>query len=142
MKYVQAFAAAVSLTTALAFAAEGGITGHVVDLHTGKPISGVPIFIYHMPVNEGDSPIFAMRTDGKGGFGDVALPSGRYLVATRVGSRSTGCTVDDVFDGYVTHIKVSIGKGETACEGPHTSSALVNPALTADTYIITNGSPR
>jgi 5-hydroxyisourate hydrolase-like protein (transthyretin family) len=142
MKHLLALAVAFALTTVSVLAAEGAITGRVVDLHTGKPISGVPVFIYRLPVNEGDKPVGAMRTDNKGGFADVSLENGQYLVATRVGSRSSGCTVDDIFAGFVTHIVVEVGHGETACEGPHTASALVNPALTADEYIITNGGPR
>jgi 5-hydroxyisourate hydrolase-like protein (transthyretin family) len=138
MKSAFATLGLIGLLALPAIASPGGISGHVIDLHTGQAIEGVPVFIYRVPVNDGDKPVSAMKTDKHGGFADVGLPLGRYLVATRVGSRSSGCTVDDVFDGFMSHITVAVGKGETACEGPHTASALVNPALTSDTYFITS----
>lgn len=141
MKHVLAAIALLALGTLPALAnPPGGISGHVVREANNHAIADVPIFIYKMPVKEGDSPVSSMRTDKNGFFADVALPFGTYLVATRLGTQIVGCTVDAVYDGFMTHMKLAVGDRDSHCSGPRVRTALVNPALTADVYLIT-GAP-
>src|SRR5579863_9157795 len=137
MKQLLALLAAMACATLPALASPGGISGHVVRESNGHAIAGVPVFIYKMPVKQGDEPVASMRTDGRGFFSDVALPLGRYLVATRIGTQIVGCSVDDVYDGFMTRMKVAIADQDSQCSGPHVRTALVNPALTSDVYYIT-----
>ena len=139
MKHVLAAIALFALGTVSALAnPPGGISGHVVRAVNGHAIVDVPVFIYKMPVREGDKPVSTMRTDKNGFFADVALPFGSYLVATRLGTHIVGCTVDAVYDGFMTRMKVAVGNRDGQCSGPRVRSALVNPQLTADVYLLTS----
>ena len=140
MKRFLAVSALLVLSAAPAMADQrGGIAGHIVDATTHAAVAGVPVFIYRMPVRQGDAPVSAVRTDKHGGFADITLPVGRYLVATRDGTRSQGCDVDDVYPGNVMHVTIAVGSNRATCTGAHIRTAVVDPGLTTDMYLIGSG---
>ena len=133
MKIIAAALLMAGLTAASAFAfAPGGISGHIVDAKTGKPLAGVPLEIYRMPIKNGDLAIVRIRTNDRGFFVKNALPVGRYMVAALADGRSFGCIVDDVYESNMTNFTLGVGEDNTVCSGPRVHSGLVNPNVTAD----------
>lgn len=133
MKHLAAALLMAGLSLAPAFAnTPGGISGHIVDLKTGKPLAGVPLEIYRMPIKNGDLAIVRIKTNDRGFFVKTPLPVGRYMVAALADGRSFGCIVDDVYDSNMTNFTLAVGEDNTVCSGPRVHSGLVNPNITAD----------
>jgi hypothetical protein len=133
MKYLAAalLMAGLTLVSASAYA-PGGISGHIVDIKTGKALAGVPLEIYRMPIKPGDLALVRMKTNSNGFFVKNALPVGRYMVAALADGRSFGCIVDDVFDTSMTNFTLGVGEENTVCSGPRVHAGLVNANMTAD----------
>ncbi len=136
MRHLAAAFVLASLTLSPALAGSGGISGHVVDVKSGKALAGVPLEIYHMPVQKGDAAVARLRTDNNGFFVEAALPTGRYLVAALANGRAFGCTVDDIFDSAMTRFTLGVGEENVVCTGPRVSPGLVNADITADLTVI------
>jgi protocatechuate 3,4-dioxygenase beta subunit len=113
----------------------GGVSGRVTDL-MGHPLANTAVSIYKLPVHEGSPAIKSATTDKQGYFTDITLEPGRYLVTANVMGWTSSCVIDDVFGGSVTRMKISVGADGQRCSGPRVHSAVVNPANTADVYII------
>jgi hypothetical protein len=133
MKYLAAalLMAGLTLSSAAAYT-PGGISGHIVDVKTGKPLAGVPLEIYRMPIKSGDLALVRLKTNDRGFFVKNALPIGRYMVAALADGRSFGCIVDDVYDTSMTNMTLGVGEDNTVCSGPRVHSGLVNANVTAD----------
>ncbi len=104
-----------------AIAAPGGLAGRVVDAFTHQGIAGVPVAIYRMPYQQGDRAVAVLRTDRHGNFATIGLTMGRYIVIADLQRRLSSCAVnDDVFDGELTHVQLSVGaRGVVTCSGEH-----------------------
>ncbi len=126
--------AAMMTLPALAYQT-GGVAGRVTDL-MGHPLANTAVAIYKLPVREGSSAIKTTTTDKQGNFADITLEPGRYLVTANVMGWTSSCVIDDIFEGNVTHMKISVGADGQRCIGPRVHSATINPAQTADVYII------
>lgn len=135
MKYFLATVALLALSALPAIAANGGISGRVVDAYSGAPASGVPVAIYRMPVRHGDVAVAQIRTDRHGRFADIGLSAGRYLVIADIKGRLSSCAVhDDVIDGEITTMQLSVGaQGRITCSGRHVYSV---PTPTQDVYVM------
>lgn len=114
----------------------GGVLGRVVDLNTGRPLANAAIAIYRLPVHENSSPLKSTTSDKTGYFRDITLEPGRYLITAEVIGLTSSCVIDDVFGGQATHIKIEIGPDGQRCVGPRVHSAVINPANTADEYVV------
>jgi hypothetical protein len=113
----------------------GGISGTVVDAHTGQPMAHATLYYYRAPYLEnGPNHIMTLVTNGRGFFSDVTLDPGRYVVMARFADRVEGCAVDDVIGGEVTRLRLTIGRDTLMCSGPRVHAALVDPNATADVY--------
>lgn len=132
------------LTTALAAAMAlpaladqtGGVAGRVTDL-MGHPLANAAVAIYRLPLHGNANAALHTETTDKGGnFANITLEPGRYLVTANVQGWTSSCVIDDVFGGNVTHMKISVGSDGQRCSGPRVHSATINPAQTADVYII------
>ena len=123
--------AALAAVPGLAFT-QGGISGHIVDISSGKMLAGVPLEIYRMPIRPGDRAIARLRTNARGFFVKVPLSTGRYMVAALADGKSFGCIVDDVFQNNVTNFTLGVGSNNTVCTGPRVHAGLVNANITAD----------
>lgn len=126
--------AALALFAALALpaiAAPGGLSGRVVDAYTHQGIANVPVAIYRMPYQQGNRAVAVLRTDRHGNFATIGLAMGRYVVIADMQSRLSSCAVnDDVFDGALTHVQLSVGaRGVVTCSGEHVSAV---PSPTQD----------
>jgi Carboxypeptidase regulatory-like domain len=137
MKYIIAALALAGLMGATALAdATGGIVGTVVDTTTGKALPNVPITIMRIEARpEG----WNMKTNSKGGFANITLQPGRYLVVATFPGETVGCAIDDVFGGQVVHLKIGVGGSKLSCDGPRAHPALVDPSAVSDVYRIPAG---
>ena len=113
----------------------GGISGRVTDL-MGHPLANTAVSIYRLPVREDSIAMKTMTTDRHGYFADITLQPGRYLVTANMMGWRSSCVVDDVFNGNVTRMNISVGADTARCSGPRVHSAVINPGETADIYII------
>jgi hypothetical protein len=114
----------------------GGIAGYVVSSLTGRPVAGEPLLYYRWPYVENATEVRELRTDAHGFFSDITLAPGRYvLVASERGSIS-GCTIDDVFGGEVSRVRVTLERNGKNCAGPRVNPALIDSAATSDLYRI------
>ena len=128
-----ALAAAMSLP---AYADQtGGVAGRVTDL-MGHPLANAAVAIYKLPLHQAQLALRTVTTDKGGYFTDITLEPGRYLVTANVMGWTSSCVIDDVFGGNVTRVKISVGADGQRCQGPRVHSAVINPAQTADVYII------
>jgi len=134
MRIVIAAVLALSFATVPALAANGGVNGTLLD-EAGRPVAGAPVAIFRMPIRQADVAVATVKTDRHGFFAELALPPGRYVVSSVASTHSSSCVIDDVFDGVVTRVKLRLGPS-TRCSGPRLHSALINPALTSDVYIV------
>jgi hypothetical protein len=134
MKKLVALVALLGFAAVPALAANGGISGTLVD-EAGRPVAGAPVAIFRMPIRQADTAMATVKTNGRGFFAEIALPPGRYVVSSVASTQSSSCVVDDVFDGAVTRVKLRLGPS-SKCSGPRLHSAVVNPALTSDVYVV------
>ncbi len=115
----------------------GGISGTVVDAHTGQPMANAQLYYYRSPYrDQGPNEIKVLKTNGRGFFSDITLEPGRYIVMARFPGKVEGCAVDDVMGGEVAHLKIEIGHDAIMCSGPRVHPALVDPNATASVYRI------
>lgn len=129
-------AALASMMTLPALAdVTGGVSGRVTDL-MGNPLPNVAVAVYKLPLHQAEVATRTVTTDKRGYFADITLEPGRYLVTANVSGWTSSCTIDDVFGGTVTRMKISVGADGQRCQGPRVHSATINPAQTADLYII------
>ncbi len=135
MKRMLGLLACAALTALPAFAANGGITGRVFDA-AGKPVAGVPVAIFRMPLHDRAIAVSTLTTDRNGYFANIALQPGRYLVRADIGGTAVACTIDDVFDGWNARMMVRANPNGATCSGPRVHSASINSGITADTYIM------
>ena len=138
MKQIAILLALVICAGASALADElGGISGTVVDAHTGQPMSGVTLYYYRSPwLDKGPNHIMTLQTNSRGFFSDVTLDPGRYIIMARVPGKVEGCAVDDVMGGEVARMKIEIGHDAVMCSGPRIHSALIDPNAGASVYRI------
>jgi hypothetical protein len=130
-------ALAGSLVTSALADQPGGISGTVVDIKTGQPVSGATLYYYRAPYLEnGPNHIVSLQTNRHGFFSDLTLQPGRYIIMARFPNKVQGCAVDDVMGGEVARMKIEIGRDAIMCSGPRTHPALVDPNATADVYRI------
>ncbi len=134
------FALAASASLALPALAEqsGGIAGRLVDITSGRPIESASIAIFRMPVRKLDLAVRTLHTDRNGNFSDITLDPGRYVVTTNAAGEKAYCIIDDVFGGQTTRLKIYSGANQERCVGPRVHSAIINPANTADEYVVRN----
>lgn len=121
---------------ALADQATGGISGQVVDIHTGQPVAHAVILYYRVPYLENNTTLHKLETDRNGRFSDITLEPGRYILMARVPNRVQGCAVDDVVGGETTRVKIGFGHDVIQCSGPRVHPAMIDPNATADVYRI------
>jgi hypothetical protein len=115
----------------------GGISGYVVDAHTGQPIAHAQLYYYRAPYrDQGPNEIKVLQTNSRGFFSDITLEPGRYVVMARLPGKVEGCAVDDVMGGEVARLKIQIGHDAIMCSGPRIHAALVDPNATASIYRI------
>ncbi len=114
----------------------GGIAGYVVRTFTGRPVAGEPLFYYRWPYVENATEVRELRTDAHGFFSDITLAPGRYVIVASETNSISGCTIDDVFGGEVSHVRVTLERDGKSCAGPRINPALVDAAATADVYRI------
>jgi hypothetical protein len=115
----------------------GGISGTVVDVKTGQPISHATLYYYRTPyVEHGPNRIMTLQTNTRGFFSDVTLEPGRYVIMARFPNKVEGCAVDDVIGSEVTRVKIEMGHNQIMCSGPRVHPALVDPNASADVYRI------
>jgi hypothetical protein len=114
----------------------GGIAGYVVSSSTGRPVAGQSLLYYRWPYVESATEVRELRTDAHGFFSDITLAPGRYVIVASERNSISGCTIDDVFGGEVSHVRVMLVRGGTICAGPRTNPALIDSAATADIYRI------
>jgi hypothetical protein len=115
----------------------GGISGTVVDAHTGQPMSHVTLYYYRTPyLEKGPNHLMTLQTNGKGYFSDITLEPGRYVIMARLPGKVQGCALDDVIGGEVARMKIEIGHSAVMCSGPRVHPALVDPNATASVYRI------
>jgi Carboxypeptidase regulatory-like domain len=115
----------------------GGISGTVVDAHTGQPMPGVTLYYYRSPwLENGANRIMTLQTNSRGFFSDVTLDPGRYIIMARFPGKVQGCAVDDVMGGEVARMKIEIGHDAVMCSGPRVHPALVDPNAGASVYRI------
>jgi hypothetical protein len=114
----------------------GGFDGYVIDGSTGQGISGERVFYYRMPFVENSTIVDELRTDSRGYFGDITLAPGRYVLSVGSASQISGCTIEDVFAGEVSRLRIEARRTGTACSGPRPSTSLVDANATADVYRI------
>ncbi len=115
----------------------GGISGYVVDAHTGQPMANAQLYYYRSPYrDEGPNEIKELKTNSRGFFSDITLEPGRYVVMARLPGKVEGCAVDDVMGGEVARLKIEIGHDAIMCSGPRVHPALVDPNATASVYRI------
>lgn len=113
-----------------------GIVGHVINLDNGRPIVGIDVEVYHMPIINVQGPVAKLKTDRTGFFRDITLKPGRYLVvANALGVRSA-CQISQLYDGVVSSMRMEISSKHERCIGKNVQSSLVVPGQTADVYII------
>jgi hypothetical protein len=138
MKHIAIVRALAGSLGTLALADElGGISGTVVDAHTGQPMSHATLYYYRSPYHEnGANRIMTLQTNGRGFFSDVTLDPGRYVIMARLPGKVEGCAVDDVIGGEVSRMKIEIGHDAIMCSGPRVHSALVDPNAGASVYRI------
>lgn len=113
----------------------GGVSGRVTDL-MGHPLANAAVAIYKLPLHQAEAALHTSTTDKTGYFSNITLEPGRYLVTANVQGWTSSCVIDDVFGGNVTRMKISVGVDGQRCSGPRVHSATINPAQTADLYII------
>lgn len=136
MKRIIGLCAFALLATLPAFAANGGVWGRILDA-SGNPIAGVPVAIFQMPLHDSELAVSTLTTDRNGYFSHIALTPGRYLVRANVDGTAVACSIDDVFDGFNTRMVMRVEPNAAAtCSGPRVHSASINPAMTADVYIM------
>ncbi len=127
----------VAAMTLPAVAADtGGITGYVMDLATGQPVSSALVGIYRLPLATNAPVIETVTTDKRGFFSNIHVAPGRYLVTANIANRTSSCAIDDIFPGQVMRMKIEVGADGQRCIGPKVHSAVVNPSETADVYRI------
>jgi hypothetical protein len=115
----------------------GGISGYVVDAHTGQPIAHAHLFYYRSPYREsGPNHVMELETNSRGYFSDITLDPGRYIIMARLPGKVEGCAVDDVMGGEVARMRIEIGHDAIMCSGPRIHPALVDPNATASVYRI------
>jgi hypothetical protein len=115
----------------------GGISGTVVDAHTGQPMAGATLYYYRAPYLEnGANHIMQLKTNGRGFFSDITLEPGRYVIMARLPGKVEGCAVDDVMGGEVARMRIEIGHSSIMCSGPRVHPSLVDPNATASLYRI------
>ena len=137
MRQLAALLTFLSLLAAPALADNGGLSGQVVDLSTGKPIEHATILYYKTPyLDNGPNRIMTVKTDRHGFFSDITLEPGRYVLMARVPGKVEGCAVDDVQNGEISRIRIEIGRDAIVCSGPRVHPTLIDPNATADVYRI------
>jgi hypothetical protein len=114
----------------------GGIAGYVVDGATGRGVVNERVFYYRWPYVENSTIVAEQRTDGRGYFSDITLAPGRYVLAVAGVSQISGCTVEDVFGGEVSRVRIALGHTGASCSGPRPHPSLVDGNATADVYRI------
>jgi hypothetical protein len=114
----------------------GGIAGYVVDAASGRGVVGERVFYYRWPYVENSTVVAELRTDSHGYFSDITLPPGRYVLAVAGASQIAGCTVEDVFGGEVSRVRITLGRAGAICAGPRPNPSLVDGNATADVYRI------
>ena len=131
-------ACALVAATALPALADqsGGVAGRVTNLATGKAYANAAVAIYRLPLHAAEAAMRTVTTDRNGNFADITLEPGRYLVTANVAGMTSSCVIDDVFGGQTTRMKIELGADGQRCIGPRVHSAVVNPANTADEYIV------
>jgi hypothetical protein len=125
--------ALLSFGTAAALADNGGISGSVVDVTTGRTLANVPITITRV---ESTPRTWTTKTNSKGQFSDITLEPGRYIVVATFPGMTIGCAVDDVYGGQTVQMKIGVGRPNIMCTGPRVHPALIDPSATADVYRI------
>lgn len=116
---------------------QGGISGQVVDLSSGKPIDHATVVYYKTPyLDNGPNRIMTIKTDKNGYFTDITLEPGRYILMARVPDKVLGCAVDDVQTGETARVKIEIGRDRIVCSGPRVHPTTIDPNVTADLYRI------
>jgi hypothetical protein len=113
----------------------GGFDGYVVD-GSGHGIPGERVFYYRLPYVENSTNVAELRTDSRGYFGDITLAPGRYMLLVGNASQLSGCTIEDVFSGEVSRVRIEARRTDPACSGPRPSASLVDGNATADVYRI------
>lgn len=138
MKQIAIVLALAGSLGTLALADElGGISGTVVDAHTGQPIPHATLYYYRAPyLEKGPNHIMTLQTNGRGYFSDITLEPGRYVIMARLPGKVEGCALDDVIGGEVARMKIEIGHDAVMCSGPRVHPALVDPNATASVYRI------
>jgi hypothetical protein len=114
----------------------GGIAGYVVRSSTGRPVAGQPLLYYRWPYVENATEVRELRTDGRGFFSDITLAPGRYVLVVSEGGSIAGCTIDDVFGGEVSRVRVTLERNGKSCAGPRINPALIDSSATSDVYRI------
>jgi hypothetical protein len=114
----------------------GGIAGFVVSSATGRPLAGESLLYYRWPYVENATEVRELRTDARGFFSDITLAPGRYAIVAAERDSISGCTIDDVFGGEVSRVRVTLERNGKNCAGPRTNPALIDSAATADVYRI------
>jgi len=138
MKHIATVLALAGLFAVPALADQpGGISGYVVDAHSGQPMAHAQLYYYRSPYrDQGPNDIKTLQTNGRGFFSDITLDPGRYVVMARVAGKVEGCAVDDVMGGEVARLRIEIGHTSIMCSGPRVHPALVDPNATASIYRI------
>jgi hypothetical protein len=114
----------------------GGIAGYVVNSTNGRPVAGAPLLYYRWPYVENATEVRELRTDGRGFFSDITLAPGRYVILVSERDSVSGCTIDDVFGGEVSHVRVTLERNGKNCAGPRINPAWIDANSTADLYRI------
>jgi hypothetical protein len=138
MKILITMLALAGLLGAAALADEpAGLSGTVVDVKTGQPVSHATLYYYRSPyLEKGPNRIMTLQTNGRGFFSDVTLQPGRYVIMARFPNKVQGCAVEDVMGGEVARVKIEMGHDSIMCTGPRVHPALVDPNASASVYRI------
>ena len=138
MKTLAIMLALAGSLVSLALADEpAGLSGTVVDVKTGQPVSHATLYYYRSPYLEhGPNHIMTLQTNGRGFFSDLTLQPGRYVIMARFPNKVEGCTIEDVIGGEVARVKIEMGHNSIMCSGPRVHPALVDPNASASVYRI------
>ncbi len=113
-----------------------GISGHVVDADTKKPLAGAEVAIYRMPMERATVALHTLHTDKHGFFSTIWMEPGRYVIMATADGLRAACATTDLVSNVVGRIQIEMSKDHEVCIGKQVQNALVLPGQTADVYVI------
>jgi hypothetical protein len=113
-----------------------GISGVVVNLDDGRPISGAQVQIYRLPLEQSVAAVATLQANARGFFTDIALSPGRYVVVATANGVRTGCEISELHDGVVERMRMEISAKGERCIGKNVRNSLVVPGQTSDVYTV------